>query len=214
MVTEVQVFHLIREEDVTGISGIGHIATGVVLPSGRVVLEWHTAHKSLGIYDNVGEVRAIHGHDGKTKLEYQTVYEEQSFAYARVAMETVEETEERLALDHNFRVETGPGDIDYQQPEWKNNILIESAPEDPDRDPGDGLSDKYRFPIGALVRATDGTVGKVVEERADGYTDRADKRHVCWMYKLDVDAPGTPRIIYAGFMLEPIHSGIVDGGDS
>jgi hypothetical protein len=33
----VRVFQLMRDEDVSGVSGIGRVAVGVIFPSGRVV---------------------------------------------------------------------------------------------------------------------------------------------------------------------------------
>lgn len=59
-------FHLVRINDETGISGTGVVARGVVLPSGAVVLEWQTFHSSICVYKNLGDVEAIHGHNGKT----------------------------------------------------------------------------------------------------------------------------------------------------
>lgn len=57
-----------RIEDTTGISGTGVVARGAMLPSGKIVLEWVTTHKSVCVYDSLDEVQAIHGHGGKTKI--------------------------------------------------------------------------------------------------------------------------------------------------
>jgi len=59
-------FFLKRIEDESGISGTGVVARGTVFPSGKVVLEWQTFHTSLCIYQNLSDVEAIHGHNGKT----------------------------------------------------------------------------------------------------------------------------------------------------
>ena len=59
-------FYLERVTDVHGISGTGIVARGVILPSGSVVLEWQTFHSSICIYKNIGDVEAIHGHNGAT----------------------------------------------------------------------------------------------------------------------------------------------------
>lgn len=59
-------FFLQRLEDESGISGTGIVARGMIMPSGKVILEWQTFHSSLGIYNNIGDVEAIHGHNGKT----------------------------------------------------------------------------------------------------------------------------------------------------
>lgn len=61
-------FYLQRNEDESGVSGTGVVARGVVLPSGKAVLEWQTFHTSLCIYQNIQDVEAIHGHHGKTLL--------------------------------------------------------------------------------------------------------------------------------------------------
>lgn len=61
-------FYLQRNEDESGISGTGIVARGIVMPSGKAVLEWQTFHTSLCIYQNITDVEAIHGHNGKTLL--------------------------------------------------------------------------------------------------------------------------------------------------
>jgi hypothetical protein len=61
-------FYLERIEDVSGTSGTGIVARGVVLPSGQVVLEWTTFHSSICIYKNLTDVESIHGHEGRTKV--------------------------------------------------------------------------------------------------------------------------------------------------
>ena len=63
-----QEFYLFREEDVSGTSGTGVVARGVVLPSGKCVLEWTSFHTSIALYNNVQDVESIHGHGGKTKV--------------------------------------------------------------------------------------------------------------------------------------------------
>lgn len=66
-------FVLHRKEDETGISGTGDIAEGVEFSSGKVALNWIT-HKeipSVTIYDRLEQVLIIHGHDGKTVIEWQ-----------------------------------------------------------------------------------------------------------------------------------------------
>lgn len=61
-------FYLNRSEDESGVSGTGRIAQGCIFDNGRVALTWLSEHPSVTVYDNIGEVRAIHGHDGKTEV--------------------------------------------------------------------------------------------------------------------------------------------------
>lgn len=63
-------FSLNRIEDETGISGIGVVAQGVIFADGRVAMRWLTAHTSFCFYDSIDEVEAIHGHNGRTRIEY------------------------------------------------------------------------------------------------------------------------------------------------
>jgi hypothetical protein len=63
-------FRLVRAEDVSGVSGVGVVAEGVVFSNGRVVLSWHGTHPSVTVFDSVGDVEAIHGHEGRTWVEW------------------------------------------------------------------------------------------------------------------------------------------------
>lgn len=61
-------FYLERVQDVNGKSGIGIVARGCILPSGKCVLEWQTFNSSVCIYNNIQDVHKIHNHEGKTKV--------------------------------------------------------------------------------------------------------------------------------------------------
>ena len=64
-------FTLVRDEDVSGVSGIGVVAEGVEFSDGSVVLRWVVGeHRSTVIWPSIEAVRAIHGHDGKTRVVY------------------------------------------------------------------------------------------------------------------------------------------------
>lgn len=70
-----RLFILVRDEDVTGVSGTGTVAEGVEFSDGRVALRWIVGeHRSTVIWDNVESVVAIHGHNGATRLEWLTTY--------------------------------------------------------------------------------------------------------------------------------------------
>lgn len=65
---KLQEFYLLRKKDVSGVSGTGIVARGCVLPSHRCILEWYTQYETIGIYDNLEQIRAIHGHENATEL--------------------------------------------------------------------------------------------------------------------------------------------------
>lgn len=69
-------FVLLREVDVTGISGTGVVADGVQFPDGVVVMRWRkngTARPdhvkpTTVVHDDIDSVIALHGHNGSTKV--------------------------------------------------------------------------------------------------------------------------------------------------
>lgn len=63
-------FVLNRDVDVSGVSGIGVVAEGVVFSDGTAVLRWLTPRRSTATYDNVADLVGIHGHGGTTQLQY------------------------------------------------------------------------------------------------------------------------------------------------
>jgi len=63
-------FHLLRLEDVSGLSGCGVVASGVVFEDGRVALEWFGSRSSINIYNCIDDIEYLHGHQGKTLIIY------------------------------------------------------------------------------------------------------------------------------------------------
>ena len=63
-------FNLYRKEDVTGMSGCGIIAEGSEYSNGYVSLTWMTPHISLTWFTSIHELRTIHGHGGKTVVQW------------------------------------------------------------------------------------------------------------------------------------------------
>lgn len=61
-------FQLIRDVDIGGFSGTGIIAEGVLFSTGKAALQWLTKYKSLGLYDDFGQLVNIHGHGGATRV--------------------------------------------------------------------------------------------------------------------------------------------------
>ena len=63
-------FYLLRKEDISGVSGTGYVAEGVIFADGRVALSWLVEPGSINIYDTLKECIEVHGHNGCTKIVY------------------------------------------------------------------------------------------------------------------------------------------------
>lgn len=65
-----KLFHLVRHEDVTGVSGTGVVAEGVQWSNGQVSLRWFGEHSSIAIWSSLEDAMFIHGHDGATEAVF------------------------------------------------------------------------------------------------------------------------------------------------
>ena len=63
-------FQLVRVEDVSGVSGTGVVAEGVQFANGRCALSWLGKFKTINIYERIEDLLAIHGHEGRTRVEW------------------------------------------------------------------------------------------------------------------------------------------------
>jgi hypothetical protein len=63
-------FHLVRSEDVSGVSGLGVVAEGVVWADGSCTLHWETSCASINIYRSLSDLEKIHGHSGSTIIVF------------------------------------------------------------------------------------------------------------------------------------------------
>ncbi|MEU5259010.1 hypothetical protein [Amycolatopsis sp. NPDC021455] len=63
-------FHLVRHEDVTGLSGTGVVAEGVQWSNGQVTLCWFGEHSSVAVWPSLEDAMAIHGHNGATEARF------------------------------------------------------------------------------------------------------------------------------------------------
>ena len=63
-------FELQRDEDETGVSGVGVVAEGVEFSDGVVALRWAGAWPTSVVFheDGMRSVEVIHGHNGKTRI--------------------------------------------------------------------------------------------------------------------------------------------------
>lgn len=64
-------FRLVRDTDVSGVSGTGVVAHGWVLPGGPVLLTWPGHWRTWTVHvRGLASVEAIHGHGGSTRIEF------------------------------------------------------------------------------------------------------------------------------------------------
>lgn len=61
-------FVMVRDTDVSGISGTGEMADGCIFPDGTTVIRWRGEHRSTAVWDSLESAIIIHGHDGKTRF--------------------------------------------------------------------------------------------------------------------------------------------------
>ena len=64
----VRVFRLVRDRDITGFSGAGHVADGVVWPDGTVSMRWRGPLRTTVTAVCIDDIQTIHGHDGATRV--------------------------------------------------------------------------------------------------------------------------------------------------
>ena len=97
-----KMFYLKRDNDESGVSGTGRVAQGFVFDNGKVAVTWLSEHPSVTVYDNLGEVTAIHGHGGKTEVimepDYKRAYGELKTFIGNFSLE--DNMREKLPLDY------------------------------------------------------------------------------------------------------------------
>ncbi len=64
-------FALVRDTDVSGVSGCGLVAEGVMFEDGSCVLRWRGPHKSTAVWASMESMLAVHGHAGATRLVFE-----------------------------------------------------------------------------------------------------------------------------------------------
>jgi hypothetical protein len=69
-VAEPRRFYLYRHEDVSGVSGTGRVADGVMWPDGSTSIRWRGEHGSIVYWARIESALIIHGHDGRTRIEW------------------------------------------------------------------------------------------------------------------------------------------------
>lgn len=63
-----RLFQLHRDTDVSGVSGTGIVAEGVLFQNGQVALAFLGNLHAVEVLENIQTVEAIHGHNGATRI--------------------------------------------------------------------------------------------------------------------------------------------------
>ena len=66
-----KLFYFFRKEDLSGVSGTGPVVEGVQFTNGWCAVRWLSTKTSLCFYQNIEEVKAIHGHGERTEIIMQ-----------------------------------------------------------------------------------------------------------------------------------------------
>lgn len=63
---EIEIYHLYRKEDESGVSGTGVQAIIFKLAPTRYMMEWLGQYRTLTYFERLEDIKTIHGHDNKT----------------------------------------------------------------------------------------------------------------------------------------------------
>ncbi len=66
-----KLFWLNRKVDISGTSGVGIVAEGVVFSNGWCTLHWLGKYTSVAYYQSIAELETIHGHNGATEVIWE-----------------------------------------------------------------------------------------------------------------------------------------------
>lgn len=61
-------FHPQRTTDITGVSGTGRVANGVLWPDGTASVRWVGERPSTVTWDRLADAEHVHGHGGHTRI--------------------------------------------------------------------------------------------------------------------------------------------------
>ncbi|MGY0062789.1 hypothetical protein ACWY4P_40690 [Streptomyces sp. LZ34] len=67
--TQPRRFHLQRNTDITGVSGTGRVADGILWPDGTASVRWTGERPSVVFWDGgIADAEHVHGHGGHTRI--------------------------------------------------------------------------------------------------------------------------------------------------
>ncbi|MFF4369664.1 hypothetical protein [Streptomyces sp. NPDC001594] len=95
-------FHLLRHTDISGVSGTGIVADGILWPDGTASLRWRGERPSTVHWDRIADTQAVHGHKGATEIVWDEP--EQASGRAAAFREAV-----AVAQDEAIRLEFAAG---------------------------------------------------------------------------------------------------------
>lgn len=61
-------FDLIRDTDVSGVSGTGKVAEGVIFSDGHAAVHWLGTWPTTTPHPSIASIKAVHGHGGATRI--------------------------------------------------------------------------------------------------------------------------------------------------
>lgn len=67
---ELRRFLLVRDHDISGVSGTGVVAEGVCFSDGTAAVRWRGEKQSTVVWNSIDDAIAIHGHGGATRIEW------------------------------------------------------------------------------------------------------------------------------------------------
>lgn len=67
-----RLFELVRTTDVSGVSGTGVVAEGVIFGDESVAIRWRGEHASTVVWRNLSDAMHVHGHGGQTQLRWRS----------------------------------------------------------------------------------------------------------------------------------------------
>jgi len=113
-------FKLVRDEDETGISGLGVVAFGVVFSDGVTVTRWNSDVAQTCVWQSFDEVDAVHGHGGRTRIEW--VDESDDVLY-RMVCDSVTHEEEGTQLEDGEVKDDAAEPIDGRCLDWHPQLV-------------------------------------------------------------------------------------------
>ena len=63
-------FVVIRTKDLSGVSGIGYVAEGIVFHDGQTVVSWFGKHHVFEVPRDLDTWLKVHGHGGTTTIKW------------------------------------------------------------------------------------------------------------------------------------------------